>query len=92
MKKDLPKYEATGLFPAGAKETWEEFLENFDVWYGQIPSNPTWQLDEFKKCSERCPRVPAPIVNDKVLQHSRAAKEIRKVRIYIAMHYKFAYF
>ena len=33
MKKDLPKYEARGLFPSGAKEKWEEFLENFNVCY-----------------------------------------------------------
>lgn len=79
MKKDLLKYEATGLFPAGAKEKWEDFLENFNVCYGQVPSNPIWLMDKFKEVSERCPRVPVPTVCDKVLQQARAAKEIRKV-------------
>ena len=81
MKKDLPKYEATGLFPAGTKEKWEELLENFDARYSQEPRNPMWHLDMFKKVSERCVCATAPAVSDKVLRHSRAAKEIRKVCI-----------
>ena len=87
MKKDLPKYEATGLFPAGAKEKWEELLENFDARYGQEPSNPVWQLDMFQKVSERCRCAAVPAVSDKVLQHSHAVKEIRKV-YNVALRYK----
>ena len=79
MKKDIPKYEATGLFPAGAKEKWEEFLDNFNACYAQEPRDPIWQLDKFKRVCERCPHLPAPAVNDKVLRHSHAAKKIRKV-------------
>ena len=69
-----------GLFPAGAKEKWEECLENFDARCGQEPSNPVWQLDTFKKVSGRCRCATIPALNDKVLQYSRAAKEIRKVQ------------
>lgn len=53
--------------------------KNFDARYGQEPSNPVWQLDMFQKVSERCRCAAVPAVSDKVLQHSRAAKEIRKV-------------
>ena len=81
MKKDMPKYEATGLFPEGTKQKWEEFLENFNTVYGQTPSDPVWQLDEFEEVKERCPRAgePTTAISDKVHKHSRAAKEIRKV-------------
>ena len=85
MKRDLPKYEATGLFPAGAREYWDTFLEDFNECYGQVPSNPIWPLKHFKVVSEQCSKLPTPAISDQVLQQTRARKEIRKVYTYIAM-------
>ena len=79
MRRDIPKYDQTGLFPPGAKDDWNKFLQTFETEYGNTSIDPVWLLDQFKPVSERCPNIPTPLLDPKVLSKSRAEKETRKV-------------
>ena len=79
MKRDIPKYDSTGLFPSGAKEKWDEFLASFEADYGNISLDPVWILDQFETFQERCPSIPLPSLNPKVIDKAVAEKQSRKV-------------
>jgi len=81
MKHDIPKYDNTGLFLPGAKEKWNNFLSSFESEYRSMSLNPIWILDQFKPVNERCPNIPAPLLDPKVVKKSQAEKETRKVCI-----------
>ena len=83
MKRDIPKYDNTGLFPPGAKETWDNFLATFETDYGSTAESPVWLLDTFQPVNERCPPISTPSLDPKILSKNNAEKETRKVGIYI---------
>ena len=82
MKKDIPKYIESGLFPSDAKEKWDDLLLHFDMKYGKLPQKSNWILDEFKPLSVRCTQSATnPVISDKVLKKVQASKAFRKVHI-----------
>ena len=85
MKKDIPKYIESGLFPSGAKEKWDDLLTNFDLKYGKLPQESNWILDEFQSLSVRCTQSEVhPVISDKVLKQAQASKAFRKVHKYLS--------
>ncbi len=50
IRKDLPKYDDTGVFTPEVKKEWEDFLGTFNDRFGKVPfEEPPWVLDEIRE-------------------------------------------
>ena len=81
LKRDIPKYNAAGVFTPEAKTLWENFLSEFNIHYGSLPDNePDWILDELRPVHVRLNKsAPAPEISEKILKCSQSTKQFHKV-------------
>ena len=80
LKRDIPKYCATGIFPPDAMDKWETFLFSFHNSYGTVPLViPNWIIDDFKPVSERNIVTAEPSLPELLVQKSNTAKQVREV-------------
>ena len=83
MRKDMPKYDDTGVFTAEVKEEWDNFLSTFSDCYGKVPDEePTWILNEIAALIAERPSSPAqpqPAMPQKVQKKVSALAQCREV-------------
>lgn len=76
MKKDILKYEDTGVFTEDDKANWDTFLASFPSVYGSIPvEEPNWILDTFQSVTARFSNVTDNFsVSEKVQKQARTSQ------------------
>ena len=84
MKKDLPKYDAAGVYSPEAIQRWEKLLDDFPWKYGSLPECiPPWVVDELPPINLRTPSdQPSIALPEKVTQKAKATQEHRQVHDY----------
>ena len=83
MKKDLPKYDAAGVYSPEALKRWEKLLEEFPRKYGALPEcAPHWVVDDLQPINQRFPSTqPSIALPEKVTQKAKAIQEHRQVQL-----------
>lgn len=83
MKKDISKYEDTGVFTEEDKANWDDFLASFNSVYGSIPTEePNWILESFQSVTARFSGVTNDSsVSEKVQKQARTSQPSHKVLI-----------
>ena len=81
IKKDVSKYEDTGVFTEDDKANWDDFLASFPSVYGSIPvEEPNWILDSFQSVTTRFSDVTDDFsVSEKVQKQARTSQPSHKV-------------
>ncbi len=84
MRKDLPKYDDTGVFTPEVKKEWEDFLGTFNDRFGKVPfEEPPWVLDEIRELIAKRPCSPPPVppvLPEKVKKKASSLAKCHEVR------------
>lgn len=83
MKKDLPKYDAAGVYTPQATLCWENLLAEFPSKYGKLPEHePPWIVEGLLpsiRARDDLNVFPQVVLPEKVSQKVKAAQEHRQV-------------
>ena len=83
MKKDLPKYDAAGVYSREALQRSEKLLEDLPRKYGTLPEcTPHWIVHDLRPINQRITSSqPSVVIPEKVTQKAKAIQEHQQVNI-----------